>query len=590
MGRKYIGAVPVPSQESTIGLPKCPTGIQGLDEVTEGGLPRGRSTLVCGSAGSGKTLLAMEFIVRGAVDYNEPGVFMSFEETAQDLTANVAPLGFDLDRLAKKKKIFIDHVQIDRSHIEETGEYDLEALFIRLSDAIDTTGAKRVVLDSVEALFSGLSNMAILRSELRRLFQWLKDKAVTAVITGEQGDGSLTRHGLEEYISDCVILLDHRVTDQMSTRRLRIVKYRGSAHGTNEFPFLVGKHGISVLPITSVALEHTVSSERISTGIKRLDTMLGSKGFYRGTTMLVSGTGGTGKSSLAVHFVDATCRRGERCLYFALEESASQIIRNMRSIGIDLDRWKKKGLLQFYCSRPTTHGLETLLLQMHDLISQFEPQVVIMDPASAFTLVGNPTEINLMLTRFLDFLKARKVTTLLTTLTSGAMPLAATESGISSIVDTCLMLREIESNGERNRGIYILKSRGMAHSNQIHEFLITDRGIDVLDVYTGSAGVLSGTARLTQEAKDKAENRSRELEIQRKRRELKRRRKELDENIESLKRRFEAETEQLESLLEEEASRSRILTDDRRQMGRMRRADVLSPARKDVRSQKSPGN
>ena len=342
-----MSKTPQKKDKKNLSLPKAPTGIQGLDEITEGGFPRGRPTLICGSAGAGKTLLAMEFLVRGAMEYNEPGVFMAFEETAPELTQNVRSLGFDLDELAKEKKLLIDYVRIERSEIDETGDYDLEGLFIRLSTAIDAIGAKRVVLDTIENLFAGLQNQGILRAELRRLFRWLKDKGVSAVITAERGEGALTRHGLEEYVSDCVILLDHRVTDQVSTRRLRIVKYRGTAHGTNEYPFLIDEDGFSVLPVTSLGLQHEVSEERISSGIPRLDTMLGGEGFYRGSTILVSGTAGTGKTSMAAHFVDAACRRGERCLYFSLEESPGQMVRNMRSIGLNLDQWTGRTCCSF---------------------------------------------------------------------------------------------------------------------------------------------------------------------------------------------------------------------------------------------------
>src|SRR5579871_237514 len=399
-------------------LPKAPTGIEGLDEITRGGFPRGRPTLVCGSAGAGKTLLAMEFLVCGVVEYGEPGVFMAFEETAAELTQNVRSLGFDLDELAKEKKLAIDFVQIERSEIDETGDYDLEGLFIRLGAAIDGIGAKRVVLDTIENLFAGLKNQGILRAELRRLFRWLKDRGITAVMTAERGDGALTRHGLEEYVSDCVILLDHRVTDQVSTRRLRIVKYRGTAHGTNEYPFLIDEDGFSVLPVTSLGLQHQVSEERISSGVPRLDTMLGGEGFYRGTTVLVSGTAGTGKTSLAAHFVDAACRRSERCLYFSFEESPGQLIRNMRSIGLNLDQWTKKKLLQFHSSRATFYGLEMHLAIIHKIVRDFQPKVVVLDPVGSLIQAGNRRDAHTMMIRLIDFLKQRGVTAFLTNLTS----------------------------------------------------------------------------------------------------------------------------------------------------------------------------
>jgi circadian clock protein KaiC len=496
-------AVTKKGQESR-SLPKALTGIQGLDEITRGGFPRGRPTLVCGSAGAGKTLLAMEFLVRGATEYNEPGVFMAFEETAPELTQNVRSLGFDLDELVSKKKLAIDFVRIERSEIDETGDYDLEGLFIRLGAAIDAIDAKRVVLDTIENLFAGLQNEGILRAELRRLFRWLKDRDVTAVITAERGDGTLTRHGLEEYVSDCVILLDHRVTDQVSTRRLRVVKYRGTAHGTNEYPFLIDEDGFSVLPVTSLGLQHRVSEERISTGIPRLDTMLGGKGFYRGTTVLISGTAGTGKTSLSAHFVDAACRRGERCLYFSFEESPGQLIRNMRSIGLNLEQWVKKNLLQFHSSRATFFGLEMHLAIIHKIVQEFKPQVVVLDPVGSLIQAGNKRDAQIMLIRLIDFLKVQQITAFLTSLTSGGDALEKTDVDISSIVDSWLFVRDIELDGERNRALYVLKSRGMAHSNRLREFLLTEHGVDLLDVCVGPEGVLTGSSRVSHQAREKA--------------------------------------------------------------------------------------
>jgi circadian clock protein KaiC len=501
-------------------LPKTPTGILGLDEITFGGLPKGRPTLICGSAGCGKTLLSMEFLVHGAMKYNEPGVFIAFEETEEDLRKNVASLGYDLEDLSKRKKLVIDYVHIERSEIEETGEYDLEGLFVRLGYAIDSIGAKRVVLDTIEAIFAGLPNPSILRAELRRLFRWLKEKGVTAIVTGERGDGALTRHGLEEYVSDCVVLLDHRVREQISTRRLQIIKYRGSMHGTNEYPFLIDEHGISVLPITSIGLKHKASSERISSGVLRLDAMLGGKGYFRGTSVLVSGIAGTGKSSLAAHFIDAACRRGERCAYFATEESPDLIVRNMRSIGIDLTPWLKKGLLRFDSTRPTFHGLEMHLLRMHKLVTETKARVVVVDPITSYISLGDTLEVKSMLTRLIDFFKANQITALFTSLTEGGSALEQSEVGISSLMDTWILLRPMESNGERNRGIWILKSRGMAHSNQIREFLITNHGIDLVDVYLGPEGVLTGSARAAQETREKAEALLRQQDIQRKQRNI----------------------------------------------------------------------
>jgi circadian clock protein KaiC len=463
-------------------LPKAPTGIGGLDEITFGGLPRGRPTLVCGSAGCGKTLLAMEFLVRGAMEFGEPGVFVAFEETTDELTQNVRSLGFDLDDLVRRKKLLVDHVRVERSEIEETGEYDLEGLFIRLGHAIDSIGAKRVVLDTLEVLFGGLSNQSILRSELRRLFRWLKDKGVTAIITGERGEGTLTRHGLEEYVSDCVIVLDHRVTEQLSTRRIRIVKYRGTTHGTNEYPFLIDEAGISVLPITSLGLQHVASNDRLTTGIPRLDEMLGGAGVYRGSSVLISGTAGTGKTSLAAHFVDAACGRGERCLYLSFEESQSQLLRNMRSIGLNLAPWVKKDLLRFHSTRPSAYGLEMHLAVLHKLVKEFAPRVVVVDPITSFLNTGSAGQTEGMLTRLIDFLKSEEITAVFTSLTRGGEALESSQVTVSSLIDTWLLVRDVEVNGERLRGLYVLKSRGMAHSNKVREFVLTDRGVDLIDV------------------------------------------------------------------------------------------------------------
>jgi circadian clock protein KaiC len=460
-------------------LPKSPTGIPGMDEITGGGLPKGRPTLVAGGAGCGKTLFAMEFLVNGAMQYDEPAVFVAFEESAEELAQNVASLGFDLKELIKQKKLIIDYVRIERSEIEEAGEYNLDGLFIRLGHAIDSIGAKRVALDTVEVLFSALPNHAILRAELQRLFRWLKNKGVSAVVTGERGDGTMTRFGLEEYVADCVIMLDHRVTEQVSTRRLRIVKYRGTVHGMNEYPFLISKDGISVLPITSLSLEHKVPSGRISTGVKELDDMLGGKGFHRGSSILISGTAGTGKSSIAATFVDAACRRGERCLYFAFEESTRQILRNMGSIGIDLAPHLKKGLLQFHVARPTVYGLEMHLVTMYDLVKEYKPAVVVLDPITDFFTIGSKNEVKAAVTRIIDFLKMNQITALFTSYTAQEDTPDQTIVGVSSLIDAWLSLRNLESNGERHRGLFILKSRGMAHSHQIRSFELTDDGIKI---------------------------------------------------------------------------------------------------------------
>ena len=532
------------------GIAKAPTGISGLDEVLDGGLPRGRPTIITGRAGCGKTLLSMEFLVRGAREYDEPGVFVSFEETPHELIANMASLGFDVAGLQADGKLLLEHIHVERSEIEETGEYDLEALFIRLAFAIDQVGAKRIVLDTLEALFAGLPNQMILRAELRRLFRWLKERGMTAVITAERGEGTLTRHGLEEYVSDCVILLDHRVDDQLTTRRLRVVKYRGSSHGTNEYPFLIGEDGISLLPITSVGLLHAASSERLSTGIDRLDNMLGGQGYYRGSTILISGTAGAGKSSFAAQFAYASTQRGERCLYVALEESEQQILRNMRSIGLDLQPAVAAGLLHFYNARPTLYGLEMHLVMIHKLVQEFAPRLVIVDPITNFTSVGNTLEVKAVLMRLVDYLKTLQITALVTSLTDAADNVEESEVGISSLMDLWILLRMIETNGERNRGIYVLKARGMAHSNQIREFRLTDKGIEVLDTYVGTGGVLTGTARTAQEATDQAARLSQQLELDRKRRDLERKRAVLEANIRALQMEFAAEEEEVSALLD----------------------------------------
>jgi circadian clock protein KaiC len=555
-------------------LLKSPTSIQGLDEITGGGIPKGRPTLVCGGAGCGKTLLAMEFLVRGATQYNEPGAFISFEETEKELTANVASLGFDLDDLVKRNKIWLEHIHVDRSELEQSGTFDLEGLFIRIHLAIETIGAKRIVLDTVESLFSELPNPQILRAELRRLFHWLKKKGVTTIVTAERGDGTLTRQGLEEYVSDCVILLDHRVNDQSSIRRLRIVKYRGSTHGTNEYPFLIDEEGISVLPVTSLGLNYSSSPGRISSGVQRLDTMLSGKGYFRGSTVLVSGTAGTGKTSIAAQFVDAACRRKERVLFFTFEESPSQLVRNMRSIGIDFEPWIKKGLLQFQATRPTLYGLETHLTTSIKLINKFKPSVVVLDPINAFVMGENQSEVKTMLLRLVDFLKMNRITAFCTSLTSASESMEGTDIYISSLIDTWLLLRDIEFGGERNRGLYVLKSRGMAHSNQIREFRLTNHGIELLDVYVGADGVLTGSARLSQEAKDDAEELLRLQEIGRNQFGLERKREAMEAQVLLLRSEFEAEESEALKAIGIEKARIQRITQDRARMAKNRKGDV----------------
>ena len=559
----------------TRSLAKSPTGIQGLDELTSGGLPQGRPTLLCGGAGCGKTLLAMEFIARGAVDFDEPGVFMAFEETPEELSKNFASLGHDLNDLVARKKLALEFVHIERSEIEETGEYDLEGLFIRLGHAIDSIGAKRVVLDTVEALFSGLSNTAVLRAELRRLFRWLKTKGVTAIITGERGENSLTRYGLEEYVADCVIMLDHRVEGQMATRRLRIVKYRGSTHGTSEYPFLIDEGGISILPATSMGLQHEASSERVSTGVLRLDAMMGGKGYYRGSSVLVSGTAGTGKTSLAAHFAHAGAARGERCLWIAFEESPSQIMRNMRSIGIDLEPELRRGTLRFQAQRPSLFGLEMHLVAIHKLVNRFQPRIVVIDPVTTFATLGTKAEVMAMLTRLIDFFKLQQITVVFTSLIAGDSAREYTDIGVSSLMDTWLMLRDVQLGAERNRVLHLLKSRGMAHSNQVREFLLTDHGAEIRDVYVGPSGVLlTGSARDALEAQEKAQSLVKRQETEGRQRERERKRRALEAQIAVLRAEFEVEQTEASKTIGQEQMRAGVLVGDRAQMAEMRQSDA----------------
>ncbi len=545
-------------------LPKAPTGIEGLDEITEGGLPLGRPTLVCGSAGCGKTLLAIEFLVRGVREFGEPGVLMTFEETADELAANVASLGFDLKQMQADKLLRLDHVHIDRSEIEEAGEYDLDGLFIRLGYAIDSIGAKRVVLDTIEALFSGFDNEAVLRSEIRRLFRWLKDKGVTTIITAERGEGTLTRQGLEEYVSDCVILLDNRVIDQITTRRLRIVKYRGSTHGTNEYPYLISEDGLSVLPVTSLKLEHTVSNDVISSGVPGLDEMFTRRGWYRGSSILLTGTAGTAKTTLAASFALETCRRGERCLYFAFEESPAQLLRNMRSVGLDLQPYLDQGLLRIDASRPTLNGLERHLVTLHRMVAEFQPHAVVIDPISNLISVGSISEVRNMLTRMIDFLKVNDVTALFTALVNNRNgQLEMTEEGVSSLVDTWISVRDLEGIGERNRGLSILKARGMAHSNQVREFIMTDTGIHLLDVIIGPEGIITGAGRLTQRIQEEAQRVVQQHETDRRDRELERKRRVLEATIANLRTEFETVEEELRRISHEEHTREAALREGR---------------------------
>jgi circadian clock protein KaiC len=557
-------------------LSKARTGIAGLDEVTGGGLPQGRPTLVCGPAGCGKTLLAMEFLVRGTTEFGEPGVFVAFEESAADLEANVASLGFDLAGLEAEGRLVIDHVNVVAGQLEEAGDWDLDGLLLRLGASIDAIGAKRVVIDTIETLFGAFANTAILRCELRRLFGWLKDRGITAVITGERGDGRLTRYGIEEYVSDCVIVLDHRVTEQTSTRRLRILKYRGSLHGTNEYPFLIGESGISVLPITSLGLRHSVSAERVSTGVARLDAMLGDGGFYRGSVVLVNGTSGTGKSTLAAQFCDAACRRGERALYFAFEESEAELVRNMSSVGIHLRPWIDAGLLRFHCFRPSLLGLEAHLVAVQKFVGEFDPAVVVKDPVSDLLRIGTGLDVSAMLARQVDFLKARGVTTLFTSLNSDGGS-AQSDQQMASLVDTWLLVKTMEGNGELNRVLYVLKSRGMAHSNQIREFLLTGQGIELADVYVGPHGVLTGSARQAQEAQERSDGTARLQDLEQRRVNLERRRESVEAQTAALWRNFEDEAAAVGRLLSDGSTGTEDRAGQRAEQGRLRRADSVEP-------------
>jgi circadian clock protein KaiC len=558
-------------------LAKVPSGIKGLDMIMGGGLPKGRPSLVSGGPGCGKTLFAMEFIIRGITDYHEPGVFVAFEEKIDDLKFNFKSLGFDLDNLVRQKKLVLDHIFIDRTEIEETGEYDLEGLFIRLGAMIDEVGAKRIAIDTLEAIFSGFSNEAILRSELRRLFLWLKGKGITAVVTGERGDRTITKYGLEEYVADCVITLDHRITNQIATRRLRIVKYRGSVHGTDEYPFLISHVGISVLPITSLSLTHTATKARIGSGIPRLDSMLGGKGYYRGSSILVSGQAGTGKTSIASVFADAACRRGEKCLFMIFEESESQLTRNMKSIGLDLELWVKKGFLKFHAVRPTAYSLEMHLSMMNKLIGEFEPQVIVVDPISNLYPVGDDIQVRSMLMRLIDYAKSHQITGLFTNLSAGgstnAYALEATHLHVSSLMDAWIILKNIEGNGERNRAFSIAKARGIAHSNQLREFVLTSQGIQLLDLYKGSEGVLFGSARIAQESREAANRIIRKEEIGRKQRELDRKKRIMENEIAMLKEKFEREEDEIRILIEQDLSREKAAEQRQKELTMLREAE-----------------
>lgn len=553
----------------TANLPKARTGIEGFDDITLGGVPAGRPTLVCGAAGCGKTLFAITFLVNGATLFDEPGVFMSFEERAEDLVANVASLGYSLDGLVADKKLAIDHVHVERSEIEETGEYDLEGLFIRLGYAVDSIGAKRVVLDTIETLFAGLNDVAVLRSELRRLFSWIKDRGLTAIITGERGDGQLTRQGLEEYVSDCVILLDNRIEEQITTRRLRVVKYRGSAHGTNEYPFLIDEGGISVLPVTSADLAYEVSPEIVSSGIAGLDAMLDPGGFFRGSSVLISGVAGTGKTTITASMVDAACARGERCLAFVFEESGEQICRNARSIGLDLRRHVDAGLLRFEAARPSLYGLEMHLARMHRDIRRFAPSIVVIDPISA--LRGPAFEVHATMLRMVDMLKSRAITAVFTSLRVDGAFDGAGDLGLSSLMDVWVKLLDVDANGERTRTLYVIKARGMSHSNQVREFIMTSTGIELIDAYVGPAGVLTGTARVVQEAEERAMELRRNQDSERRRRDVVRRREAIERQIGELRASLEVEADEELVISAEDEARQIATEGERRAVSSRRR-------------------
>ncbi|ODM41437.1 circadian clock protein KaiC [Cereibacter johrii] len=541
---------------SQLGIGKSPTGIQGFDELTLGGLPTGRPSLVCGSAGCGKTLFASTFLINGVRDHGEPGVFVTFEERPEDIVSNVASLGFELDKLIEEEKIAMEHIAVDPSEVAEIGDYDLEGLFLRLELAIDTVGAKRVVLDTIESLFSAFSNPAILRAEIRRLFDWLKERGLTTVITAERGDGALTRQGLEEYVSDCVILLDHRVENQISTRRLRIVKYRGTAHGTNEYPFLIDTDGFSVLPVSALGLMHQVHEERIASGVPDLDAMMAGGGFFRGSSILVSGVAGAGKSSLSAHFAAAACARGERAMYFSFEEAADQAVRNMRSLGLDLGRWRDADLLRFMATRPTFYSLEMHLAVILREVMRFEPSVVVLDPISAFTESGDRLEVQSMLLRIVDFLKNRGITGIFTHLAHSQNE-ATTDAGLSSLMDGWVLMLNREVNGEFNRELYLLKARGMAHSNQVREFRMSDRGISLLPPHLGEGGALTGTARRAEEARLRRAEVERKTELRRLQQQIEQRRRRARAQIEALEAELQAEEIALQALVESESAHER---------------------------------
>jgi len=553
------------------GLAKAATGIAGLDQITGGGLPSGRVTLVAGGAGAGKTLLGLEFLVAGARDHAEPGVLLTFEEPAAKVADNVRSLGFDLDRLQRDGMLVVLAFQVDPAEIVATGEFDLEPLFVTLDEAIGRVDAKRVVLDTIEVLFGAFGDDTIVRGELGRLTRWLEERGVTAIVTGERGDTGLTRRGIEEYVSDCVITLDHRVREEISTRRLRVVKYRGSTHGTNEYPFLISADGLAVLPITSVALDYAAPDERISTGVARLDHMLGG-GLFRGSTVLVSGTAGTGKTSLGAHLVHSACGRGERALWVLFEESPQQVLRNMRSLGLDLGPWADAGLLRIWAARPSAFGLETHLAALARLIEEVAPSVAVLDGIAGLAFGASGPETTSMVARQFDLLKTRGVTTMATALGHGD---ETSTVNVSSLVDTWLLLRNTETNGERNRLLFVLKSRGTAHSNQVREFLLTGHGIELIDVYVGPAGVLTGSARLAQAAAERDAATREADDAERRRRELRRSVMEREAHLAAAQDQLSAERAELDRIERRGQQRAVDAEADSEAMATRRWADAV---------------
>jgi circadian clock protein KaiC len=555
-------------EPSRVQLPKSPTGIDGFDEITGGGLPTGRPSLVCGPPGTGKSIFAMQFLVNGVTRYGEPGVFLTFEESREELVANVRSFGFGVDRLEREGRLLVDALPLEPQTVE-TGEFDLEALIVRLAWAVDQVGAKRVAVDNVEALFTAFSRPALVRAEVRRLFRWLKDHELTAVITGERGEDMVTRHGMQEYLSDCVVVLDHRIVQDVATRRMRVLKYRGAMHGRNEYPFLIGADGLEVLPITSIGLRQPVSSDRISTGVVGLDEMLGGEGVFRGSGVLISGTSGTGKTTIASCFADAACRRGEVVLYFSFEESQAEIERNLASVGLDMAHWVERGLLHFHCERPTTRGLEDHLALMQQLTRELAPTLVVIDPVSSLARGASPFDVSSMLLRQIYYLKATGITAVMTVLNEET-GLQQPIQSISSLVDTWLHVDIMESFEERNRGLYVRKARGMAHSNQIREFLLSDQGVSLVPVFVGVHGVLTGSARVAAESSERATALELTEESEDLASALERRREAVESHVAEMRADFAAEESLTRRLIETSEQRREAVRLDRLEQARRR--------------------